>query len=85
MLEVEGQEAALGIVAGDAERRLREVVRAEGEEVGVLGQLAGPQRRARQLDHRADLVLEAAFFGDGPCGQLDEQLQLRLRTRRAGA
>ena len=40
----------------DAERRLGEVVGAEGEELGRLGDLAGAQGSARQLDHRADLV-----------------------------
>ena len=59
VLEVEGEELALGVVARHAERRLREVVRAEGEEVRDLGDLVGAQRGARQLDHRPAEVLEA--------------------------
>ena len=47
VLEVVGQELALGVVAGDAHRRLGQVVGAEGEEVGELGDLvrahAGPR------------------------------------------
>ena len=39
VLEVAREELALGVVAREAERRLGEVVRAEGEEVGVLGDL----------------------------------------------
>ena len=58
VLEVEGEELALGVVARHAERRLREVVRAEREEVRDLGDLVGAQRGARQLDHRPAEVLE---------------------------
>ena len=43
----------------------------------VLGELAGAQRRARQLDHRADLVVEPALLGNGASRQLDQPLQLR--------
>ena len=39
-LQVGGQERRLRIVAREAERRLREIVGAEREEVGVLGDLA---------------------------------------------
>ena len=53
-LEVGGEELRLDVVAREAERRLREVVRAEREEVGVVGDLVGQEARARQLDHRAD-------------------------------
>ena len=47
-----------GIVAADAQRGLGEIVGAEAEELGLLGDLAGPQRRARQLDHRADQIVD---------------------------
>jgi hypothetical protein len=47
VLEVEGEELALGVVARHPERRLGEVVRAEGEEVCDLGDLVGPQSGAR--------------------------------------
>ncbi len=58
VLEVDREEPVLGVVAREADGRLREVVRAEAEEVGRLGELGGAQRRARQLDHRADQVVE---------------------------
>ncbi len=47
------------VVAADAEGRLGQVVRPEGEELGLRGDLAGGQRGARQLDHRADDVVVA--------------------------
>ena len=49
-----------GVVAGEAERRLGEVVRAEGEELGGLRDLVGGERAARDLDHRADEVAHLA-------------------------
>ena len=66
MLEVEAEEAALSVVAREAERGLRQVVRPEREEVGVVREVAGAKRGARQLDHRAAAELEAAFLGRGP-------------------
>ncbi len=54
-VDVRRQEAA-GVIARQAERGLREVVGAEREEVGVLGDAVGDHARARQLDHRADGV-----------------------------
>ena len=53
-LEVAREERRLDVVAAEALAHLREVVRAEGEEVGGLGDRAGGQGRARDLDHRAD-------------------------------
>ncbi len=44
-----GAEEAAGIIAGYAQRRLCEVVRAEGEELRRTGNLAGPQGCARQI------------------------------------
>lgn len=52
-----GQELA-GVVAREAERHLREVVGAEAEELRFLGDLVRRERRAGDLDHRADLILE---------------------------
>ena len=46
------------IVAAHAERRLRQVVRAEAEELGDRRDLVGRQGAARDLDHRADQVRE---------------------------
>src|SRR5262249_27600800 len=49
-------EEARRIVAADSERGLRQVIGAEREEFRALGDLVGEQRRARQLDHGADLI-----------------------------
>ena len=51
--------ARLDVVAGEAPGHLGQVVGAEGEELGGLGDLAGGQRGPRQLDHRADRDVEA--------------------------
>jgi hypothetical protein len=51
------------IVAAQSQRGLREVVGPEGEELGRLGDLASRQRRARQLDHRPDLVVDLLAHG----------------------
>src|SRR5579871_7037318 len=45
-----------GIVARQTERGLREIIRAERKELRSLSNLAGAQRRARQLDHGPDHV-----------------------------
>ena len=54
LLEVGRHHPALDVVAAEAERELGEVVGAEAEEVGHLGQLVGADRRTRRLDHRPD-------------------------------
>src|SRR3954452_4831436 len=54
LFEVGGHHPALDIVAAEPERHLREVVGAEGEEVGLLGDGVGAQGGTRRLDHRAD-------------------------------
>ena len=51
-------EEARGVVARNAERRLRQIVSAEREELRRLGDLAGHQTGARQFDHGADVVIE---------------------------
>src|SRR5581483_10009033 len=51
-------EEACGIVAADAEGGLGQVVGAEREELGASGDIVGQERRPRQLDHGADLVLQ---------------------------
>src|SRR5207302_10314369 len=56
IFQVPRQELALRVVAGEAERRLGQVVRAEREEVGVRGDLVRTYARARELDHRSDEV-----------------------------
>src|SRR5450830_43169 len=54
--EVE-REKRTGVVAAHAEGHLREVVGAEAEELRHFGDLVGGERRARDLDHRADHVV----------------------------
>src|SRR3954452_18163837 len=78
LLHVRLEEAALGVVAREAQRRLREVVGAEREEVGMLGDAVGHEARARQLDHRAHVERE---FSLGlllvhPLHELEHQLEL---------
>ena len=58
---VGGQERAR-VVPAEAETGLGEVVGAEAEELGVLGHIGGGERRAWDLDHRADGVLELDFL-----------------------
>src|SRR6476646_9514120 len=53
-----GAEESGGVVATNAVGGLRQIVGAEGEEFGGLHDIAGHQARARQLDHRTDLVGE---------------------------
>jgi hypothetical protein len=52
--EVVREEAGFDVVAREAERRLGEVVGAEGEEVGDVGDAVGDEAGARELDHRPD-------------------------------
>ena len=59
-----------GVVAREPERGLRQVVRPEGEEVGVLGDLVGADAGPRELDHRPDEVLDVALL----VGRLDREL-----------
>ncbi len=54
-LVVERQELVLRILAGERERRLGQVVGAEREELGDLGQLPGAHAGAHDLDHGAEL------------------------------
>ena len=58
------------------ERRLGEVVRAERAEVRHLGDLVGPDARARQLDHRAAEVLDRRLLGRDALGQLAQPREL---------
>mgnify|MGYP006983815582 CR=1 FL=1 len=63
LLVVVGAEELARVVAREAEGHLREVVRAEAEELRLLRELAGDERGARHLDHRADLVVELDLGG----------------------
>src|SRR5690242_14129627 len=78
-------EEARRIVARDAEGGLREIVGAEGEKLRSLGDLAGLEARARQLDHGADLVVDrgAGFLGNRLRHRVDAGLdQIELLARR---
>ena len=56
--QVVGEELAFGVVAGEAQGHLGEVVGAEAEEVGLTGDLVGGQGGPRHLDHGADRVVD---------------------------
>ena len=60
-----GRQEFAGVIARQAERGLRQVVGAEGEEVGDLGDFVGDDAGARQFDHGADDVFDFhAGFGE---------------------
>ena len=78
-------EKARGVVAADAQRGLGQVVGAEREELGRVRDVAGAQRGAGQLDHRADEIVDrrAAFGKDGGGDAIHHRLhQLQLALRR---
>ena len=78
VLDVLEKEPALGVVAAVAERHLGQVVGAEAEELGVLGDLVRDPAGPRDLDHRAELVVDLdAALGDDRGG-------LRLQKRLSG-
>ncbi len=83
-LLVQAEELA-DVVAGEPEGGLGEVVGAEGEELGHLGDLAGDQGRPWQLDHRPPQHLELlAGVAEGLAGhrlQLLAQLGQLLAGR----
>ena len=71
------------IITAVAEGHLREVVRAEGEEVGMFGDFIGGDRGAWDLDHGADgdvelagVLLRRPHFGDGRLGEFAKHLKL---------
>src|SRR5438552_3227853 len=59
LLQVADDEGPRGVVARETERGLRQVVGAEGEELGLLSDLARGERGARDLDHGPELVRNA--------------------------
>src|SRR3546814_14653570 len=78
-----GTEEISGIVARQAEAGLGQVVGAEGEELGALGDLGGPQAGTRQLDHGADDVVDLDALALAPLrrdgvDELAQQLELLL-------
>src|SRR5439155_5939038 len=75
-LDVTAQELGLDVVARHAKRSLGEVVRAEAEEVRVLGYVIRKQTRSRQLDHRPDCELDrvGAFFEGRSLGLPNHEL-----------
>ena len=58
LLDVAAKELGLDVVAGEPERRLRQVVGSEAEEIGVRCDPVGDHARPGQLHHRADGVGE---------------------------
>ena len=60
------RQKAARVIAAQAKRRLRQIIRAEREEVGMLSNLAGGQSSTWQLDHSSDCVLDLhpVFAGD---------------------
>src|SRR5687767_15195667 len=78
-LDVVGQKAAR-IVAAQSERRLRQVVSAEREEVGVSGDAIRHQCGPRQFDHRADVVVDRhAVFAHHLSGYFVNQIRLLMQ------
>ena len=63
LLVVVRAEELSGVVAREAVRHLSEVVRAEAEELRLVGDLGGGECGARDFDHRADLVVELDLGG----------------------
>src|SRR5258708_36413260 len=63
-IEIDGQELT-HVVAGETERSLREIVGAEGEELGLCGNFRGGQARAWQLEHGAYKALNRFVFAVG--------------------
>ena len=61
-----GEELA-GVVTGEAESHLGEVVCAEAEEVGFLGDIVSCESRSRNLDHGTYFILEAYACGSDFC------------------
>ena len=55
-VEVCPDEAALDVIAREADRRLRQVVGSEADEVGVSADQPRDQARPRELEHRADPI-----------------------------
>ena len=65
LLVVVGAQELAGVVTAEAEGHLSQVVGAEGEELGFLGDLVSGQSGTGDLDHGADFVMEvSAGFGD---------------------
>src|SRR5262249_15413584 len=82
LVDVADYELSLSVVTREAESGLGQVVGAEGEELGVYGDLAGDQRSPRHLDHRPELVLDTdGFFALDTLGHRFEPALARLQLR----
>ena len=82
-----GKESA-GVVAAEAEGRLRQIIGSKRKELGLRCDLVRGQRRARQLDHRSDGVGDVlAHSAEHLLGDLleDGALVLELCQRRRPA
>ena len=66
------------VVTAEAKRHLRQIVRAEAEELCLFGDLVGRERGTRDLDHGADLIaqLDAGGGNLGVRGLHDEVLDV---------
>ena len=75
LLDVARDDPTLDVIAGEADSGLGEIVGAEREEVGVVGDAIGDKAGARKLDHRPDIEI-------GPVGEalLLGQDSTRART-----
>ena len=71
---VVGIQELAGVVTGEAESHLGQVVGAEGEELGFLGDLVSSQSCTGDLDHGADLVVH------GGTGLGNQGVSLRPRA-----
>ena len=82
-MHVQRDELGLGVVAGEAEGRLREVVGAKAEEVGMMGDLVGNHAGTRQLEHRAhgNVELDALLGGYLGDDTLDDLARLDMLGR----
>ena len=83
LVQVQRDELGLGVVAGEAKGRLREVVGAKAEEVGVLGDLVGDHAGARQLEHgsHGNVELDALLGGNLGDHALDDLAGLDMFGR----
>ena len=56
------REERAGIIAAHAQRRLRQIIRAETEELSVLGDFIRDECGARNFDHRPNEIIEFRFL-----------------------
>jgi hypothetical protein len=74
-MQAVGLSGEIGLATVHRERVLREIVRADRQEVRVSSELIGQQRGRRHFDHHAHLN------GIGPANFARESSSMRLRKR----